>query len=166
MTAELFLILNVAAMIVGSGMAIIRKLPEVGVGLLFAVVISQSIGYGLIFDASFFFRNLSVLGGLLMLLADAFASKKKTLFAGLPSLNEDDKNSYLQLFGRILLVCLFISFVANGEFSYLRVVISLFSLVGCVMVVVGFKAKWSAWILIALLSIGNVLLNNWWSLHQ
>jgi uncharacterized membrane protein YphA (DoxX/SURF4 family) len=166
LTAEIFLFCNVVAMLVCSVLAIAKRYTEYAVAGLFAVVLTQSIGYGLIFESSFFFRTLSVVGGLLMLLADSYASKKKSLFAGLPSLSENDRSMYIQLAGRILLVFLFMSFILAGEFSFLRLVVSLFSLVGCFMVVIGFKARWSAWILITFLSISNVLLNNWWNLHQ
>ena len=153
-------------MSVGSILAIAKKHTEIAVAGLASVIFIQALGYGLLFDSNFFLRNLSVMGGLLMLLADAFSSKKKPLFAGLPTLNETDKSTYMQLFGRILLVFLFLSSAMNGEFSVLRVVVSLIGLVGCIMVVIGFKAKYSAWFLIAFLCVSNVLLNNWWSLHQ
>jgi uncharacterized membrane protein YphA (DoxX/SURF4 family) len=166
LTAEIFLFFNVVAMLVCSTLAIAKRYTEYAVGGLFAVVLTQSIGYGLIFESSFFFRTLSVIGGLLMLLADSYASRKKSLFAGIPTLSENDKSMYIQLAGRILLVFLFMSFILAGEFSFLRLFVSVFSLVGCLMVVVGFKAKWSAWILITFLSISNVALNNWWNLHQ
>ncbi|RKO83057.1 SURF4 family-domain-containing protein [Blyttiomyces helicus] len=166
LTAELFLGINVITMLVGSILAIGKRYTEHAVGGLFLVIVSQSLGYGLIFDSGFFFRNLSVIGGLLMLLADALSAKRRTIFAGLPSLNETDKATYLQLFGRILLVFLFLSFILTGEFSVLRVAVSIVAFVGCVMVVVGFKAKWSAWVLVTFLSISNVFLNGWWNLHQ
>lgn len=153
-------------MLVCSLLAILKKYTEYACAGLFGVVISQSIGYGLLFDSNFIFRNLSVVGGLLMLLADAYSSNKRALFAGLPSVSETNKSTYLQLSGRILLVFLFLSFILAGEFSVLRVVVSIIGFIGCMMVVVGFKAKWSAWILITFLSISNVLLNNWWNLHQ
>lgn len=51
---------------------------------------STGLGYGLLFDLSFFLRNLSVVGGLLMVLSDSLANKKK-LFAGLPSMSETDR---------------------------------------------------------------------------
>ncbi|KAJ3260351.1 hypothetical protein HK104_006884 [Borealophlyctis nickersoniae] len=153
-------------MIVGSVLAIAKRQTEYAVAGLFGVVISQSIGYGLLFDSGFFLRNLSVLGALLMLLADAWTSKKRTIFASLPSIDETDRVIYLQLFGRILLVFLFLSFIFAGEFTVLRVAVSAVAFVGCVMVVVGFKAKWSAWMLVTFLSISNVVLNNWWNLHQ
>ena len=166
LTAEVFLAINVLTMLICSYLAIAKRHTEIACAGLFGVVLTQSIGYGLIFDTSFIFRNLSVIGGLLMLLADAYSSSKRMLFAGLPSLSETNKSTYLQLGGRILLVFLFLSFILAGEFSILRLVVSIVSLIGCVMVVVGFKAKWSAWILITFLSISNVFLNNWWSLHH
>ncbi len=101
-----------------------------------------------------------------MLLADAYSGQKKKIFAGLPTVNERDKSTYLQLFGRILLVFLFLTFVFSGEFSILRLIVSVVGLIGCVMVVIGFKAKYTAWILITILCVSNVVLNNWWSLHH
>jgi hypothetical protein len=50
----------------------------------------SGLGYGLLFDLSFFLRNLSVVGGLLMVLSDSLQKNKK-LFAGLPSLSETDR---------------------------------------------------------------------------
>ncbi|KAG5513399.1 hypothetical protein PMAC_001463 [Pneumocystis sp. 'macacae'] len=51
-----FLILNVVAMVVGSAMVVVRKRSEIGVGILFGVVIAQAVGYGLVFDRTLFFR--------------------------------------------------------------------------------------------------------------
>jgi ER-derived vesicles protein len=143
-----------------------RKKTEMAVVGLGCVIISQWIGYGLLFDGNFFLRNLSVAGGLLMLLADAYSSRRKQLFAGLPSMNESDRSTYLQLFGRILLVGLFLTFVFSGEFSVLRMIVAVIGLFGCVMVVIGFKAKYTSYFLIAMLSVSNAILNNWWTLHH
>ena len=162
----MFLAYNVIAMIGGSFLAIAKKYTEHACAALLSVVIVQTLGYGLLFDLSFLFRNLSVIGGLLMLLADGMLSQRKNLFAGLPSINEADRSTYIMLFGRILLVFLFMSFVMQGEFGPIRVFVIIVSFFGCIMIVVGFKAKWSAWVLLTFMSIGNVVLNNWWSLHQ
>ncbi|CAJ0752930.1 19969_t:CDS:2, partial [Entrophospora sp. SA101] len=97
-----------------------RKYLEYAVLSLFLVILSQSIGYGLFFELNFFLRSLSVTGGLLMVLSDAF-SKRKSVFADLPQLSERD---------------------------------------------LGFKAKWSATFLVLFLSVFNVLINNFWSVHH
>jgi hypothetical protein len=46
----------VQAMLSGSYMVIVRKHSEIGVGALLGVVVSQALGYGLVFDVNFFFR--------------------------------------------------------------------------------------------------------------
>jgi uncharacterized membrane protein YphA (DoxX/SURF4 family) len=43
------------------------------------------------------------------------------------------------------------------------VAVIMVGLVACVMVVVGFKAKWSAIILVTILSVFNVFVNNFWT---
>lgn len=152
-------------MSVCSTLVIIRRYGEYAVGGLLSVVVVQALGYGLIFDLNFFLRNLSVIGGLLMVLGDSFV-KKTRVFAGLPSIDEKDKKMYIQLGGRVLLIFLFIGFVFAGEWSVWRILVSLIGFVACVMVVVGFKAKLSAIILVLLLSIFNVLVNNFWTVSK
>ncbi|KAM0723091.1 hypothetical protein Q7P37_001291 [Cladosporium fusiforme] len=144
---HLFLIVNVIAMFASSLMIIVRKHSEYAVMGLIGVVVTQALGYGLIFDLNFFLRNLSVMGGLLML-------------------DEKDRKMYFQLAGRVLLIFLFIGFVFAGDWSIGRVAVICVGLVACVMVVVGFKAKWSAIILVMILSVFNVFVNNFWTLHE
>src|ERR1700712_6042969 len=141
---------------------IIRKYSEHAVMGLVAVVITQALGYGLIFDLNFFLRNLSVVGGLLMVLSDSWV-RKKFAPAGLPQMDEKDRKMYVQLAGRVLLIFLFVGFVFAGEWSIWRVIVSLFGFVACIMVVVGFKAKMSGIILVMILSIFNLFVNNWWT---
>lgn len=161
---HLFLGLNVIVMLVASALVVMRRHSTYAVGGLFGVVITQALGYGLIFDLNFFLRNLSVLGGLLMVISDSF-HRKKFAFAGLPQIDEKDRKVYFQLAGRVLLVFLFVGFVFSGEWTVSRILVSIVGLIACVMVVVGFKAKWSAVLLVVILSIFNVLINNFWTLH-
>lgn len=153
-------------MVTCSTLVIMKRYPEYATGGLFAVVLAQGFGYGLIFDLNFFLRNLSVIGGLLMVLSDSL-SVRKSLFAGLPTLdiNEADRKKYFQLAGRVLLVFLFVGFVFNGTFTIARALVSVVGLAACVMVAVGFKAKWSALFLVSTLSVFNLFINNWWSVH-
>lgn len=159
---HLFLIVNVIAMIICSTLVIIRKYSDYAVAGLMGVVVTQALGYGLIFDLNFFLRNLSVIGGLLMVLSDSWQRKTKA-FAGLPTLDEKDRKMYFQLAGRVLLIFLFIGFIFSGQWSLWRIGVSLVGFIACVMVVVGFKAKFSAILLVVILSIFNVLVNNFWT---
>ncbi|KAG8897026.1 hypothetical protein FRC00_004917 [Tulasnella sp. 408] len=163
--SHLFLLINVVTMLAASGAIIARRYSEIAVGALMGVVIIQGFGYGLIFDLNFFLRNLSVVGGLIMVFSDAITSSKRN-FAGLPSLTENDRRKYFQLVGRVLLIFLFIGFMIQGQWSFARVLVSIFGLVACGMIAVGFKAKWSAAFLVILLSVFNVVINNWWSVHS
>ena len=143
-------------MLVAPMLVVIRRYPEISIGLLFLVIVLQGIGYGLITDLNFFLRNLSVLGGLLMVLSDSLANQRKNIFAGLPNISETDKKIYFQLAGRVLLIFLFIGFVFQGEWGLMRLIVSVLGFCACVMVAVGFKARWSATFLVLLLSILNV----------
>jgi hypothetical protein len=163
--SHLFLMLNVVTMFSCSFFVVSRRYTEYAIGGLLGVVVSQALGYGLLFDLNFFFRNLSVVGGLLMVLSDSMAQRKQ-IFAGLPSISETDRRKYFQLAGRVLLIFLFIGFVLHGEWSIVRVLFSLVGFVACVMVVVGFKARLSATFLVMVLSLMNLLINNFWSLHH
>src|SRR5947199_2087272 len=130
-------------MTASSILVIARKYSEYAVVGLIGVVITQALGYGLIFDINFFLRNLSVMGGLLMVLSDSWV-RKRFAPAGLPQIDEKDRKMYFQLAGRILLIFLFIGFVFRGDWNFWRVLVSILGFGACVMVVVGFKAKWSA----------------------
>lgn len=151
-------------MTISSTLIIIRKYSEYAVGGLLGVVVAQAIGYGLIFDLNFFLRNLSVVGGLLMVLSDSWV-RKKFAPAGLPQIDEKDRKMYFQLAGRVLLIFLFVGFVFAGDWGFWRVLVIMIGAVACVMVVVGFKAKWSAVMLVVILSIFNLLVNNFWSVR-
>jgi len=149
-------------MVTCSSLVIARKYSDYAVGGLCGVVVTQALGYGLIFDLNFFLRNLSVMGGLLMVLSDSWVRKNKA-FAGLPSIDEKDRKMYFQLAGRVLLIFLFVGFIFSGTWSIWRVVVALLGFVACVMVVVGFKAKFSAIMLVVILSVFNLLVNNFWT---
>ncbi|KAG0237120.1 hypothetical protein BGW42_001696 [Actinomortierella wolfii] len=163
--SHLFLITNILAMLIASTMIIARKYPEYAAAALLGVVVFQAVGYGLIFDASFFLRSLSVVGGLLMIVSDSM-HKRRQLFAGLPNVSESNKRTYFQLAGRVLLIFLFFGFALHGTWSFARIIASIIGLVACVMIAVGFKAKWSAMFLVLFLSVFNIAVNNWWSIDS
>jgi len=163
--SHIFLLMNIITMLGASGAIITKRYSEIAVGSLLGVIILQGFGYGLIFDINFFLRNLSVIGGLLMVFSESMVSRKNT-FAGIPNLNDNDRRKYFQLTGRVLLIFLFIGVTLQGEWTFARLMFSLVGLSACIMVALGFKAKWSAGFLVVLLSIFNVFVNNWWSVHD
>lgn len=165
-TSQIFLGLNVIVMLVCSTLAVQRRYTEYAVGGLATVVVSQALGYGMIFDFKFVLYNFSILGGLLLLLSENMLAKRKAVFAGLPSVGQVEQSTYILLAGRILLLFLFLGFIFAGEFTFARMIVSAIGLVACFMVAIGFKAKWSALFMVLFLSIINVFINNWWSLSE
>ena len=189
--AHLFLFYCVGAMVAGSSLALARKQMYWACGLLTSVVLVQSIGYGILFHLSFLTRNLSLIGGILLLLAESIEFERKrsgqaeasSLFRGLPTISasESEKSTYISLIGRVLLIFLFGSLMYNTSGSsddsssssalfsalgplhlILRALYWAFGSIACLMVAVGFKARYSAMLLVAILCIVNILMNPWW----
>ncbi|KAF7880287.1 uncharacterized protein EAF02_007133 [Botrytis sinoallii] len=102
--------------------------------------------------------------GLWLLLAHGRAGDQRT--PGLPEIEEKDHKMYVQLAGRVLIVLTFLAFFCSLELNILSVFISIIGFGVCVMVVVGYKAKMSAVILVSMLSVLNFLINDFWNLHQ
>jgi ER-derived vesicles protein len=67
------------------------------------------------------------------------------------------------LAGRVLLIFLFLGFILEGEWSPARLVMSIFGLTASAMIIIGFKAQWSAAFLGIFLSIFNVIVNSFWT---
>ena len=67
------------------------------------------------------------------------------------------------LAGRILLIFLFLGFILQGSWSIARVFVSVVGLAACIMVAVGFKAKWSAAFLVLVFALGRLM--HWYSMN-
>jgi uncharacterized membrane protein YphA (DoxX/SURF4 family) len=103
-----------------------------------------------------------------MVLSDSL-HRRKIAWAGLPQLSDPSSTNrtYFQLAGRVLLIFLFLGLIFKGDsWTALRIAYTTFGLLACIMVAVGFKAKYSAMFLVAFMSVFNVLMNNWWSVHS
>lgn len=107
-------------------------------------------------------RNLALIGALLLVLAES-RNEARSLFAGVPSLGDNKPKSFMQLAGRILLAFMFITLI-RFELSFLQIVQDIVGSTLMVMVVVGYKTKLSALILVALLSVLNLYHNAWWAI--
>lgn len=164
--STLFLWFNILTMSSCSILTIFKKYTPYAVIGLFSTTVSQTIAYGLVTDQTTVFRGLSVIGGLLLLLSDYFV-KEKTLYAGIPEIDEDKKSNYFRLAGRVLLVVLFLShFFSSSGWSFARIILILACGIGCIMIIIGFKAKETALCLSLFLFIFDVCVNHWWSYRQ
>lgn len=82
-------------------------------------VLLQTVAYQILWDMQFLFRNLALVGGLALVLAES-KKEARSIFAGVPSLGENKPKTYLMLGGRILLVFMFLTLV-RFEFSVMQV---------------------------------------------
>merc|ERR1712142_1022205 len=131
---------------------------------MFVVInlIGQLGAYSILWDLQFLFRNLALIGALLLVLAESRV-EGKSLFAGVPSLGENKPKMYLQLAGRILLVFMFLTLL-RFEMSAMQIIQNLVGSLLMVLVTVGYKTKLSALVLVTWLNILNFYLNAWWTI--
>jgi len=131
-------------------------------GILFFVVILQTIAYSILWDLQFLFRNLALIGALLLVLAESRV-EGKSLFAGVPSLGENKPKMYLQLAGRILLVFMFLTLL-RFEMSAMQIIQNVVGSLLMVLVTIGYKTKLSSLVLVTWLNILNFYFNAWWNI--
>src|ERR1700721_1472941 len=100
----------------------------------------------------------------MLVLADPL-QRRKMAYAGLPDPSDEAPSNkvYFQLAGRVLLIFLFIgSSFKGGAWNPYRVASIVVGLLAGLMIAVGFKAKYSAIFLAVMLSIANVVMNDFW----
>lgn len=160
----LFVIFNLIAQLGGSGMVLFRKHVRLACVILLTVVLTQTIAYNVLWTPNFFFRNLSLVGGLALLLTETFETGRKSLFAGLPSLDDRKAHvNYIQLFGRVTLVFMFLT-IQRWELSFFYLIETLLACILMFAVTIGWKTKLCALALAGYLFIMNFLINPFWML--
>lgn len=106
------------------------------------------------------YRNMALSGGLVLLLAES-SGEVKTMFAGVPTLGSNQKQNYMQLAGRILVIIMFLT-LFNFQLNILHIVILLAGMALMVCVAIGYKTKLAALVLVIVLSLMNVFMNPFW----
>lgn len=123
--------------------------------LLMFFLFLKSLLYRYIWYWVLLFRNLSLAGGLLMILVEN-RPDSKSLFVGVPNLGDgkDKMKNYLQLVSRVLLLLNFFTKIA-WEWEISNVLITIFHGILMVLVVAGYKTKLSALVLVLILTFMN-----------
>ena len=163
--ASLFVLFNLLAQLSGSTLVVIRLHVKPAVYLLFAIVCLQTIAYSILWDIAFLLRNLSLVGALLLLLAEASDESRRSLFAGVPSMGENKPKSYMQLGGRVLLALMFVT-ILHLELHVLSIIQNIVAIGLMVCVVIGYKTKLSAFLLVLWLFSLNMYFNAFWNIES
>lgn len=163
----LLLTSNVICMVAGSWSVISKRHLLYGAGALCYCIISQALAYGQLFDLQFFSRNISLIGGLLLVVSDAFVQDKRRIgLPGLPQLDNKDRTRYFKLAGRVLLVFLFLGHLIRTKWTVATSLLNVVAIACCVMVAVGYKARLGASLLSVVLFCLNLWTNSYWTLQR
>ncbi|WAR31032.1 SURF4-like protein [Mya arenaria] len=157
-----FVIVNLIGQLGGCIMILSRQKVAIGCGILFFIIGLQTIAYSILWDLKFLLRNLALAGGVLLLLAENKA-EGRSLFAGLPSLGENNPKQYMQLSGRILLVLMFLTLL-RFEADFLQITQNLVGTALIILIAVGYKTKLSALVLVVWLTCLNLYFNAFWNI--
>ncbi len=104
---------------------------------------------------------MALSGGLVLLLAES-SGEVKTMFAGVPTLGGNQKQNYMQLAGRILVIIMFLT-LFNFQLNILHIILLLAGTALMVCVAIGYKTKLAALVLVVVLSLMNVFMNPFWT---
>lgn len=109
-----------------------------------------------IFHLILMVRYFTLLGSLLLLLVEK-RSKDKTIFVGLPTIDDgqDKIRNYLQLVGRVLLILNFYNKIPR-EWNVLNIIIGIIHGILLVLIVVGYKTKLSSLALVIILTFNSL----------
>jgi uncharacterized membrane protein YphA (DoxX/SURF4 family) len=163
--ASLFVLFNLLGQLSGSTLVLVRLHVKPAVYLLFAIVCLQTVAYSILWDIAFLLRNLSLVGALLLLLAEASDESRRSLFAGVPSMGDNKPKSYMQLGGRILLALMFVT-ILRLELHVLSIIQNIIAIGLMVCVVIGYKTKLSAFLLVLWLFTLNMYFNAFWTIES
>jgi len=160
----LFVVLNLICQLGPCGFILLRKQVTIAVYVLFGIVALQTIAYKILWDLRFLFRNLSLAGGLLLLLVEN-KPDAKSLFAGVPTLGDNKPKNYMQFAGRILLIVMFLTLI-RADFSIMHIALNFIGTALIILVAIGYKTKLSALTLVLLLTVINFVANPFWMIDS
>jgi len=156
------LVVSVVVQFGGSGALIAKQYLSFAVVGLSSVLILQTLCYGYLFDFNFFMRNVSVIGALIVCLANERQKEvRSNPFNGAFTLGGGQRLTYMQLASRVLVALLFFSLLGK-HWTWMRIVGAIIVAVPVTAVVVGYKARTSSALLAIFLLVSNVVMNGYW----
>ncbi|KYO25232.1 surfeit locus protein 4-like [Alligator mississippiensis] len=159
--ATLFVLVNMAGQLAGCVLVLARKYVPYACFGLFGIIFMQTIAYSILWDLKFLMRNLALGGGLLLLLAES-RSEGKSMFAGVPTVDDISPRQYMQLGGRVLLVLMFMTLL-HLELGAFTIFQDIFGMALIILVAIGFKTKLAALTLVVWLLVINLVQNAFWT---
>lgn len=160
--ASFFVLLNLVGQLGGCSLILLRKFIEWACIDLFFIIVLQSVAYSPLWDLKFFLKNLALGGGVVLLWAEN-KSDGGSLYAGLPSAGVDRPKTYMQLGGRVLLVCMCLTLL-RFEWNLLQVTQNLVATALIFFIAVGYKTKLASMTLAVWLFALNCWLHAFWTL--
>lgn len=103
-------------------------------------------------------------GGLILLMVEN-RKEARSVFAGVPTIQNNAPKNYMQLAGRILLIIMFITIV-RFELSFGSMLQNIIGTALMVCVAIGFKTKLSALFLVTYLFLANFYYNCFWMVRD
>jgi len=157
-----FVLINLVGQIGASLMVLSKKQVNLACYSLCAIILLQTIAYSILWDLKFLARSLSLVGAVLLILAENRKDSNK-VFHQMPMMNDPNKStkSYMQLSGRILLVLMFLSLLRFSA-NWLEI---LRNIIGCSLIFVitiGFKTRLFSVIMVFWLLTLNIVFNDFW----
>ncbi|VDO95881.1 unnamed protein product [Heligmosomoides polygyrus] len=99
--ASVFALYNFFGQFLPVIMVMLRKKATIACAILGSIVLLQTVAYRILWDLKFLARNVTVSGGLVLLLVET-QEEKASLFAGVPTMRDSSKlKSYVLLAGRV-----------------------------------------------------------------
>ena len=96
-----------------------------------------------------------------MLLLAEISGEAKSMFAGVPTMASNQRQTYMQLAGRLLVIFMFLT-LFSFDLSLFQIISFLLSAVLMVCVAIGYRTKLAALVLVIYLTIVNFIFNPFW----